>query len=348
MNSYKHKYHKYKSKYIYLKKIKNKLAGGATPAPDDVELEVEFINVLEKDLPKTDYRPHLETLTDAEVDVYEREPFEPPEVQSEETKYIGEQPFDLGSFGLSRAVIRSFSDYSSSDFITLQDTSTGTRTKILDLRTTDDFDDFTERYSFIKNDRLHISWDKVAKKYKGLHIHQLVAEDRLEEAFYRDKSYTSWWTTEYTNNNNIPITQSDTVEFIKPTLVQTKEDKISNPFKATLHTETDFSKKKDNYIHVEQPSDSNKILILDSTESFDRFTYKYSKSKKGEPKINWKKVIRDYRGIYIDKDEGVELSKYRHKRVPSREPSRGKGNKTYSSWWHKNRLKKGVVYIFSK
>lgn len=334
MSVYKHKYLKYKYKYLQLK-------GGYEMAPDYVEPDEDDIKVVNIGVPEPVY-PHIETLPDSEVDVYTEEPDDPEDLKLNVPKYYLE-PFDLGAFGLARLVIRDLQDYSDTDFIYFSTVSSD-KSKLLLIKDLDAFDNFTEYYGFINNGSLYISWDKVSRKYKGLYVHPSLLSERLEDAYYKGATYASWWSNEYLMQDKSII--SKPIEFIKAATPLSSK-KISHPFKATVHTETEFSKSAGDYIGVVEKPDKSKILILTDTMSFDRFTNKYSKSKSKSksPSIDWKRVAKDYRGVYIDKDQGVELARYRRDTLPSR-GSRSKHK--IPSWWKRDDLKRGVVYIFNK
>lgn len=94
--------------------------------------------------------------------------------------------------------------------------------------------------------------------------------------------------------------------------------------------------------------DKDKILVIDSTYSFDFFTNKYGQLKRGGFRdgeyietvitIDWDRVANDYKGFYLDYDN-KDLRLFRYTRALFK-------RKQYKSWWENEYDFKNVL-IFS-
>ena len=70
--------------------------------------------------------------------------------------------------------------------------------KILVIDDVDSFDEFTNKYGYMRTngiDKISIKWKMVAKDYKGIYIDKdtTIHPNRYLLAFYKGKKYGSWW-----------------------------------------------------------------------------------------------------------------------------------------------------------
>jgi len=73
----------------------------------------------------------------------------------------------------------------------------------------------------------------------------------------------------------------------------------------------------------------DKVLHIESVYQFDDFTTKYGTVENKRLKINWKKLSRDYKGVYVDKElKDDYISYYRSRQY--RAPFEGEW---YFSWY---------------
>ena len=81
--------------------------------------------------------------------------------------------------------------------------------------------------------------------------------------------------------------------------------------------------------------------MIDDIKSFDKFTNKYGliikRKKPNYIDINWNEVNKDYDGFYIDKDNDFYDDRYEQAFYK---------DTLYPSWWKKNNVEAGVVYLF--
>lgn len=67
--------------------------------------------------------------------------------------------------------------------------------KILKIDTVDNFDKFTSKYGFLKDDSVKINWEDVSNDFKGVYLAQNtdLMRERFEKALFKDIMYNSWW-----------------------------------------------------------------------------------------------------------------------------------------------------------
>jgi len=365
--NYEYKYHKYKNKYIMLKR---QLAGNYTKnirirdqldryaAGEEVEEEEigrEKEKIISEEQSGDDVTEHEIVQTDEEEEVDELDLIDDdPVIRSTEqarpfildeasvkdkdvpVSKLPEQ-IDIGIYGLARGIVRDKFRFGKDEFIEIKEPP---NKKILIIQDIDSFDEFTEKYGLLgsddedeENEFIYIKWNKVADQYKGFYLNVGLSSERYSTATYKDKSYISWWENEYKLISGVII-------FEEPIYERYKGYNITKPFSGNIYGENDFP--QNNYIRYADGPDNTKILIIDNIDSFDEFTNKYGYLKEHKNKtkiaIEWKKIRKDYKGIYIDKD--IEIYPERYKM------SFYKGKK-YISWWKYYRIRSGTVYIFA-
>lgn len=343
INKYEYKYNKYKNKYLKLKSSQGLFNDGTFLITDpDINFDIgadekvlDATDVSELITPEDTNPPYWPTEdTKEEKDttfIYDAIPLTTPEAITIHR--------DIGKDGLARGKFDKLFDMSSSDFTSLNNKS---KKKILKLDTLDDFDNFTEKYAYIKKftdrgapsrakiqDLLLIRWDKVANDYAGLYINEGLEDDRLNESFYKGKTYDSWWLNDLKSRDVLIFEPKDFKVIISKS--------INKPFKAKIYNENEISKAQ--YIDIHKKPNKKYILKLDNLNSFDKFTNAYGFLKnKNEIEIDWKKVKRYYAGIYVDKDSEIYDTRLTRAYLD--------GDK-YKGWL-KDNLKKGFVYVFNK
>ena len=315
---YKRKYLKYKSKYLSLKREYN-----AEEYIDDDQPDIEYIDLDQHAIDKT--RPfYLESdEQDRDTILIKRLP------PQEEDK---NEPEDIGVKGLARIIEYERESFSDDQFITLQDVAD--KSKILHIKTVDDFDEFTAKYGDIGSDDddpdmeyIFIYWNKVANDYKGFYLEEFLNSDRFEEAPFKDQTTSSWWSYEYDPKYGVIIFQ--TIEMMNG-------KKITKPFNGTINTENFYPKNK---FIFSNSKNSQKILCINSLNEFDKFTNEYGEiTKENNIRIIWSNVQRDYAGFYIDKDnEKIYVNRYAKAFYE---------DKRYTSWLKYEKIIWAAVYTF--
>lgn len=320
MNTYYKKYLKYKSKYLQLK-------GGFVPGPGmpetvdafiasgkDYESDPDYFALdANPDGIESEWKPDLDLVASAEI--YDPKPVIDSRLPPEQ---------DVGLWGLARGVSRYRYEVPDNRYTTVNKRN---KEKILRLNKLDDFDDFTERYGFVRDGILYIRWDKVKNDYYGLLLSENLYDERFEEAFYKGKYYPSWWENEYRFNN--------VMMFVEPEMEFFSGKPVTKPFKGKLFMERDFG--EDEYIDIHEHSSPTKILLLSSYDDFDDFTNIYGYKKGNTIGIEWDTVLENYKGIMIDADTPVYPYRFARAYLKDQE---------LDSWWKSSGLEKGYVYIF--
>lgn len=211
-NNYKRKYQKYKSKYLSLKNSENfkllekdvksdSFSFSRESGIDTTKYGVERVPKYIDD----DYRPVVREYPfylddDINVTIRKNE-LSRPTTFEEENEYI-----NIGKKGLARGNIKE--DVDDDEFTKLS--FEPQKDKILLIDNIDSFDNFTEKYgklgsNDIDNDKeyLYIKWDKVAEDYNGFYLNPGLNKERYNIAFYKGKTYPSWWEYEYDVNGAI-------------------------------------------------------------------------------------------------------------------------------------------------
>ena len=317
---YKEKYYKYKNKYF-------NLIGGEDPdkvdaydSPDLKEAPIEIYDVSLEDAE--------EFFDELEDKALEKENFIGFETKGIDivTEDLQQQIIDIGEFGKTRGKKYNIEEFDADLFASVKRPN---KNKILSLKTVDEFDTFTNKYGRKKNKKVFIKWDKVAKDYKGIYITESVLGDRSDTIPYQNRTTTDNWL--FYDYNML----DDVIIFNKlRNLINFKE--IHEPFRGQVVDEyaiptNEFAKYYDKITF-------DKILLINDVKSFDKFTNKYGKVVKDKYiDIDWKRVNRDYAGFYIDKDN--DFFKKRKNRAYFK-------NEEFESWIKKDKLYKGLVYIF--
>jgi hypothetical protein len=328
---YKEKYYKYKNKYLGLTKeegFDDPDKVDAAESPDLKEAPIEVYDAASDD--------EDEIIEDLEDQALKKEDFQGFDIDKGTktsdfvTENLQQQIVDIGELGKARGKKYNIEEFDSDVFTTINRLN---KNKILALKNQNDFDKFTNKYGSKKKKKVFIKWDKVQKDFKGVYITKSVLGDRSDTIPYQDRTTTDNWL--YYDYNML----DDVVIFHKyRNLINFKE--INKPFHGLVVDEyaisdTDFAKYYDKITF-------DKILVIDNVKSFDKFTNKYGKilksSKKKYIDINWKNVNHNYDGFYIDKDNTF----FRERR----NQAFYKGEK-FESWVKKNKLNKGLVYIFN-
>lgn len=250
-------------------------------------------------------------------------------ISEELTESMDQSHGDVGVWGKARGRIYSFDEFDNDEYITINQKPK--KSKILKIQTIDDFDTFTSKYGFIKNDMLYISWDKVANKYKGFYLSSSSQGARTTDVPFGDKTFPNWVDNDYGFIDNVIL-------FDKlRELFNYKE--IKEPFKAKLVEP--ISIPYDDFINIFDPITSNKILFIDNIKAFDKFTNLFGllrkKNKIQYISINWRKVNKLYDGFLIDIDNDF---------LKDREDVAFFKGEKYESWVNRNGLGAGIVYVF--
>ena len=250
--------------------------------------------------------------------------FSEPEVTSDIPRTI-----DIGEFGEVRGKAYDIGEFDNmSIFTNIKKKNIDKNKKILALKDKDSFDTFTDRYAKPRNNKIFISWAKVAKDYKGIYIASSVLGDREDEIPFNGRTTVDNWL--YYDYNRL----DDVVIFKKPrNLITYKE--ISRPFKGKMVDEYAISENE--FALISDPITFDKIVIIDDVTAFDKFTNKYGFDTKNSLSIDWQQINQDYDGFYIDKDNDFYRSRSRK--------SYYKGSE-YDSWLKKYKIKPGIVYLF--
>lgn len=315
-NPFEKKYHKYKHKYLSLNTQPPKLFGTKYTKRNNFEekyYKYKYKYLKQKSVgggAYDDEDPTTTTTTESTQLTTEYgidNEYIPPSKQS--------QQHDIGLYGLTRGITQNITKTNKHNLLTIS--------------TNDEFDNFTDKYGEIYDNKLFIRWDNVAKEHSAFYVNPGLNADRYNSALYKNKEYTSWWSTEYPYPPNSAI-------IFKPFQYKKHINAIqktqSNPFPAKLFLENEFT--KDDY-----GNSGNKILLINSIKTFDEFTNKYGQlTKTNTISINWDKVIPLHKGIYLDKD-AMNMFYARHNTAFY-------NGQKYTSWWKSSNLHKGIVYIF--
>lgn len=195
-------------------------------------------------------------------------------------------------------------------------------TKILSITTKDIFDQFTEKYGFIKKKTLKIDWLTVENHFRGIHVSSSI-ENRVTECPYLNKVMTSWVVYEYKYINDVII-------FVKEENIK-YEKKINSPFKGYIMDYYAIDENK--FVNINQEITHNKILVIDSIKHFDQFTNKYGSGEN----IIWDKVNIDYIGFYLGDNKDL---------YDNRKEKCFFNGKLVNCWWGLGKLESGLVYMF--
>jgi hypothetical protein len=332
-NKYKKEYMECKRRYLELKRAIS--SEGISPEGD---IDIEYIKddkVIKSTEPSYSY-----TIPEEEEDTVsilksesQKEAFTRENVEK-----------DVGLFGKARG--KSFKKYKFTDVDFTTINKKPNKDKILLIDNVDDFDIFTDKYGSLEKyedeDKeygeqtvLYINWDNVANDYKGIFLDDGIKADRFTKAYYKGETYSSWWESSFDFEDVLIFSGP---EDAKPAGLPDGKP-ITKPFKGLTYGENDFT--EDDYILI-QEKDPTKILILDKIEAFDQFTNKYGRlhrlKKKYNIRIDWDKVNADYKGFYVDKDNTYKSDRYK--------TAFYEGTK-YPSWWKGEKIKGGIVYVFS-
>lgn len=200
---YKHKYYKYKTKYL---NMRSSFQGGTYLANEDVDDESdlgqdeEFIETDSDEITEsvdmttdtTSYNPYNDLDTDKEsIKVYDSEEVTVDEPDEPELEDIGEYG-PISSIAKGRSV--PLDEFSDDDYIHFNDKYV--KDKILKLDTVDDFDNFTEKYGYVQKFKdqqvLIIKWNDVLKEYKGITVNEGLLAQRQDDVFFNGHTYDSW------------------------------------------------------------------------------------------------------------------------------------------------------------
>jgi hypothetical protein len=329
------KYHKYKSKYLKLKKqlqesgfttdlenpdqeyeaenndndtdilVKSTEPPYPFTVPDSEEADLTDTTVEIKDFPDTVGLTDDDTKTDDLIE----------ELDSDDVPVIlspaDNEVRDVGIYGLARGISKETYDVNNK--------------KILTIKTLDNFDNFTQKYGAVKDDNLYIRWDKVQDDYNGVFIDEGLKAERYDDAYFANKYYTSWWRPEF--DFKVLIFVKDNFDLIVGKI-------IKRPFAGTVHNENDFT--ADDYTDSVNIGNKNKILIINTYDSFDDFTNKFGELVGNTIKIKWDDVRKKFKGFYINKDAEV---------YPARFATAFLSGKKHLSWWKNSNIKQ-LVYVF--
>lgn len=324
---YKKKYYKYKNKYLKL------ISGGDYDIPENID--PDDLDGLEE-LPIDEHELDLEAEEEIDSEMKEK--------ASERGEFIGfdidpgtdfineslqQDIVDIGLKKNARGKIHLYSDFDPDIYIKLKDKSE--KTKILIIDTTEDFDDFTIKYGFLdKNDnQIYISWEEIARKYKGIYISSSSQGDRDEDIPLGEKTTENWLDYDY---NFI----DDVIIFVKfRNLINFR--KISKPFKGKIADDYAIDEKE--FVRIWDPITHDKILLIDDIKSFDKLTNTYGvliQKKEQYINMDWNSLNKDYDGFYLDRDADFykRLQKAFYKGI------------LYNSWVKKNGIEQGIVYLF--
>ena len=98
------------------------------------------------------------------------------------------------------------------------------------------FDDFTDYYVDVIDNKLKINWEKVEDDFKGLYLvnDPKLREERYTEAFKNGKKYSSWWVNE--------IKDDQVVEFDRTEMTESDTENPQTPLPLTsLDSDSDVS-----------------------------------------------------------------------------------------------------------
>lgn len=327
---YKRKYYKYKNKYTKWIKENSFDDPDVVDAydSDDLDPMSDKELVIERD-EEDEIDEILEENTKIKKD-FEGFNTNAGEFESEDLK---QDTFDIGLFAKARGKSFDSNEFDDEDFGKLNKPN---KSKILRVDDKDTFDTFTEKYGFInkKDKRPYIKWDVVNKDYKGIFIESSVLSDREDTIPYMGRTVPNWVDYDFNHLDEVIIFKK------YRNLIRSKD--ISKPFKGTVVDE--YAIEDTEFSRITDPITNDKILLIDDVKSFDKFTFEYGvikKNKKNKNKlfidINWRKLNINYDGFYIDKDNDFYNERYKYAFYD---------NKLYESWWFKNDIESGVVYLF--
>ena len=346
---YKKKYYKYKSKCSKL----TKESGMASNDPDKGDGQNE--DVLD---PIPDEELDFDRISEDEINnniekiFLNRQKIDTNTEDNIMYKDIDQKVFDVGLFGKARGKSFDISDFDKSDFVKLNKSNKNNRgnkneknnnkiQKILKISDKNSFDDFTEKYGFIneKDQKLYIDWSLVYKHYKGILIESSSLGDRDDFVPFKNKTATNWVDYDFDHLDEVVI--------FKRFRNLMKSQKIIKPFKG--HAVDEYAIDKADFVRI---TDTNvnthdKILLIDDVKSFDKFTVKYGSIKMMKDKsnknithfidIDWNKIRTEYDGFYIDKDNDFQNNRYKYAFFK---------DEICYSWWAKNEIQAGIVYLF--
>ena len=69
------------------------------------------------------------------------------------------------------------------------------KNKILEIKTLKSYNEFNEKYGYIKNNTIHIKWNSVKEHYAGIYINteNLKWEDYWHQPIFKNKKYNSYF-----------------------------------------------------------------------------------------------------------------------------------------------------------
>lgn len=312
------------SKKAYINFLYNFMKGGVLQDANDPDI-VDAYNedTLEEFSEESDIINELRDEIDEEIEE---------NIDTEETNEILEKDLvDVGLHGVMQGKVFEYADFEENEYIKF---GSGNIKKILVINNIDSFDKFTEKYGKMnkKEKKVHVQWNLVAEHYRGIYIETSALGSRKDIMPYKNKTTTeNWLNYDYDYLDKVII-------FVKPRKI-IHHKTIDSPFHGKVVDH--YSIDDNDFVHISAPIIHDKILSIDDTKSFDKFTnrYGYLKTKNNKPRIyiKWNNVKKDYDGIYIDKD--ADLS--------DRYNTAFYNDKKYKSWFKKSDIIPGMVYLFS-
>jgi len=336
---YKHKYNKYKTKYLGLMR---EMGVSDSNDPDDADWYNEDNTIIEDELETPDssemeneenktiskeYRRKLSRSVPMDDELDDNDTYSLTD-EIEET----DDSFDVGTLESSRGKLKKVDEFGSDDFVTIKKKKDAD--KILKLATPDDFDEFTDRYGFLDDNKtLRINWTNVTNDYMGLYINNASIRDREDTVIFKGKSYTSWLINDNSNYDY------DDVLIFDQKLKSVDSKKITKPFNGKIIDP--YLVDEDQIVSIRALVPSNKILLIDDLKTFDILTNKYGivNDKNKVIMMNWDKMGKDYKGFYIDKENDFFNNRYAMAFF---------NGVQYKSWWSSGGIEPGVVYMFDE
>jgi len=242
------------------------------------------------------------------------------------TKYIGDSNMTTDKISTIVTIGKingKICDYASFDEDDYTNVLIPNKNKILAIENKDIFDNFTDKYGYLKKNMLRIEWKKVAEQYRGIYISSSI-EDRVNEAVFLNKVMTSFVVNEYKYIDSVIL-------FLKEEEIK-YEKQIDYPFKGYIMDY--YAIDEQLFVNINDEISHDKILVINSIKHFDQFTNKYGDNGS---KIFWDKVKVDYIGFYIGDD--INLKSNRYAKCFFNE-------KMVDSWWKVGKLYRKVVYRF--
>ncbi len=301
--NYEQKYFKYKKKYL------NKVQKGGIN-PDEIIQDEDEINFIES---------VIEEEKQEELEEIENKIMKTPEYIGD-TNITTDKISKIVSIGKINGKIFDYQNFGEEKYT---NSLAPNKDKILAITNEDIFDEFTDKFGFIKKKNLVIDWEKVSTQYKGIYISSTI-ENRVNDAIYLNKVMTSWIINEYKYIDDVII-------FLKEDEIK-HEKQINYPFKGYIMDYYAIDEQK--FVTINDDITHDKILVINSIKHFDQFTNKYSD---GGSKIFWNKVNIDYIGFYIGDD--INLKSNRYAKCFYNE-------KMVDSWWKVGKLYRKIVYMF--